>query len=92
MNEQENLQKALERLAPLNDKVYNPTVDVGQAVYLRHRPVGRNKIQDAWAPTVHRVIEVQGTTYTVEPLEGAPVREFTELTCVLVKCLLWNLW
>lgn len=64
--------KAAERLAPLNDKVYCPTVGVGQTVYLRHRPAGRNKIQDAWAPTVYRVIQVQGTTYTVEPLEGGP--------------------
>ncbi len=43
-------------------------------MYLRHRPAGRNKIQDAWAPTVYRVVEVQGTMYTVEPLEGGPCR------------------
>lgn len=29
-------QKAAERLAPLNDKVYCPTVSVDQTVYLRH--------------------------------------------------------
>ncbi|KAJ7987239.1 hypothetical protein DPEC_G00336680 [Dallia pectoralis] len=66
--------KAAERLAPLNDKIYCPTVGVGQTVYLRHRPVGRNKIQDAWAPTVYRVIDVLDTTYTVEPLEGGPCK------------------
>ncbi len=43
-------------------------------MYLRHRPAGRNKIQDAWAPTVNRVVEAQGTTFTVEPLEGGPYR------------------
>ncbi len=67
-------QKAAERLALLNDKVYCPTISVDQTVYLYHRPAGRNKIQDAWAPTVYRVVEVQGTTYTVEPLEGGPCR------------------
>lgn len=33
-------------------------------------------MQDAWVPTVYRVVEVQGTTYTVEPLEGGPCRRF----------------
>ena len=65
-------QKAAERLAPFNDKVYCPFLGVGQMVYLRHRPVGRHKIQDSWAPVVYRVVEVQGTTYTVEPVEGGP--------------------
>ncbi len=67
-------QKAAEWLAPLNDKVYCPTISVDQTVYLRHRPAGRNKIQDAWAPTVYRVVKAQGTTFTVKPLEGGPYR------------------
>ncbi|XP_073669631.1 uncharacterized protein [Paramisgurnus dabryanus] len=66
--------KAAERLAPLNDKVYCPLINVGQQVYLRHRPLGRNKIQDSWSPTVYKVIDVQGTTHTVEPLEGGPIK------------------
>lgn len=66
--------KAAERLAPLNDKVYCPVINVGQQVYLRHRPLGRNKIQDSWGPTVYKVIDVQGTTHTVEPLEGGPIK------------------
>ncbi|RXN37813.1 macrophage mannose receptor 1-like protein [Labeo rohita] len=49
-------------------------INVGQQVYLRHRPLGRNKIQDSWGPTVYKVIDVQGTTYTVEPLEGGPIK------------------
>lgn len=66
--------KAAERIELDKHKVYCPPVDVGQLVYLRHRPQGRNKIQDAWGSTVHRVIDVQGTTHTVEPVEGGPVK------------------
>ncbi|KAJ8014435.1 hypothetical protein DPEC_G00040190 [Dallia pectoralis] len=65
--------KAAERVEFQKDKVYCPPTDVGQLVYLRHRPKGRNKIQDVWGSTVYRVIEVQGTTHAVEPLEGGPV-------------------
>ncbi len=56
-------------------KVYCPAVEVGLHVYLRHHPPGRNKIQDAWSSTVFRVLEVQGTTYTVEPVEGGPAKK-----------------
>lgn len=56
------------------EKVYCPAVEIGQHVYLRHRPPGRNKIQDAWSSTVYRVLEVQGTTYTMEPVEGSTVK------------------
>lgn len=66
--------RAAERLAHHQGKVYCPPVDLGQLVYLRHRPPGRNKIQDAWAPTVYKVIDIRGTTYAVEPLEGGPVK------------------
>lgn len=40
-------QKAAERIALQNEKVYCPPVDVGQLVLLHHRPLGRHKIQDA---------------------------------------------
>lgn len=43
-------------------------------MYLRNRPPGRNKIQDAWAATVYKVVDIQGTTYAVVPLEGGPER------------------
>lgn len=66
--------KAADRVAKRESGVYCPDVGVGQQVYLRYRPIGRNKIQDAWAPTVYQVVEVQGTTYTVEPVEGGPAR------------------
>lgn len=43
----------------------------GQLVYLRdHSNRGRNKIQDTWAPTIHRVIKTPkpgGCVYTVAP-------------------------
>lgn len=66
--------KAAERVAQQQERVYCPPVDVGQLVYLRYRPPGRNKIQDAWAATVYKVVDVQGVTYAVEPLEGGPVK------------------
>ncbi len=66
--------KTAERLELSHGKVYCPTTEVGQIVYLRNRPLGRNKIQDAWHPTKYRVIEIQGTTHTVKPVEGGPIR------------------
>ncbi|XP_029902664.1 uncharacterized protein LOC115355879 [Myripristis murdjan] len=66
--------KAAERVAQQQEKVYCPPVALGQLVYLRHRPPGRNKIQDAWAATVYKVVDIQGTTYAVEPLEGGQVK------------------
>ncbi len=43
-------------------------------MYLRYRPPGRNKIQDAWAPTAYKMAEVHGTTYTVEPVGAFPAK------------------
>ena len=54
--------------------MYCPPIEIGQTVYLRNRPPGRNKIQDAWKPARHRVVNIQGTTYTVEPVEGGPIK------------------
>ncbi|KAK3561697.1 hypothetical protein QTP86_012539 [Hemibagrus guttatus] len=65
--------RAVERAMQHEEKVYCPAVEIGH-VYLRHRPPGRNKIQYAWSSTVYRVLEVQGTTYTVEPVEGGTVK------------------
>ncbi len=66
--------KAADRVAKRESGVYCPEVAVGQQVYLRYRPPGRNKIQDAWAPTAYKVAEVHGTTYTVEPVGGGPAK------------------
>ncbi|XP_056609057.1 uncharacterized protein LOC130426352 [Triplophysa dalaica] len=65
-------EKALGRVTRLNENAYCPQVSLGELVYLRQRLPGRNKIQDAWSPVVYRVVEILGTTYTVEPLEGGP--------------------
>lgn len=67
-------QKAAERISMHNEKVYCPPIELGQIVYVRNRPPGRNKIQDAWKPIPHRVVQIQGTTYTVEPVEGGPTK------------------
>ncbi len=67
--------KAAERARQHEEKAYCPAVEVGLHVYLRQHPSGRNKIQDAWSSTVYIVLEVQGTTYTVEPVEGGPVKK-----------------
>lgn len=36
--------------------------------------MGRKKIKDAWGPTVYRVVNIQGTTHSVEPIEGGPTK------------------
>ncbi|KAM9501779.1 uncharacterized protein Hap1MRO34_013895 [Clarias gariepinus] len=66
--------KAAERARQHAEEVYCPAVEIGQHVYLRHRPPGRNKIQDAWSSTVYKVLDVQGTTYTVDPVGGGAVK------------------
>ncbi len=66
--------KAADRVAKRESGVYCPEVAVDQQVYLRYRPPGRNKIQDAWAPTAYKVVEVHGTTYTVESVGGGPAK------------------
>jgi hypothetical protein len=53
--------------------VYAPDIKVGELVYLRKRVLGRNKIQDAWEPTMFTVTEVpteDGGPYTVIPYNG----------------------
>lgn len=39
-----------------------------------HRPIGWNKIQNAWSSKVFQVIDVQGTTHKVVPVNGDPVK------------------
>ena len=70
--------EAAEKRKRRNDlKVYAPDIKVGELVYLQRRVLGRNKIQDAWEPTMFTVTEVpteDGGPYTVIPYngEGAP--------------------
>ncbi len=48
-------------------------------MYLRYRPLGRNKIQDAWGATVYQVVDILGTTYTVQPVEEGPSRRVNRM-------------
>ncbi|KAL1266287.1 hypothetical protein QQF64_001962 [Cirrhinus molitorella] len=84
--------KAVERARQHEDKVYCPAIEVGQHVYLRHRPPGRNKIQVAWSSTVYRVLEtlqlscpstLPGTSWrmcSVENPTATPVSEPGDLS------------
>ena len=61
------------RKAASDKKTYDPPVEKGQFVYLRNHPKGRNKIQDAWDPTLYKVENVpgpEGNVYTVTPAHG----------------------
>lgn len=66
--------KAAERVALQKEREYCPPIDVGQLVYLCHWPLGRNKIQDAWAAMLNEDVDVQFTKYAVESLEGRSVK------------------
>ena len=47
---------------------------LGQRVYIRSRPPGRNKIQDAWRPEVYKIIGIpdkDGDPYTIERDDGS---------------------
>ena len=46
----------------------------GTLVLQRSHPVGRNKIQDAWGPTVYKVLsplDGQHRVYTIQPVDGS---------------------
>ncbi|XP_026124599.1 uncharacterized protein LOC113106791 [Carassius auratus] len=66
--------KAAERISLDKDRVYCPKIEIGALVYLRNRPVGRHKIQDAWGPIIYKVVGILDNTFTVEPLEGGPAK------------------
>ena len=48
----------------------NYNIDVGERVYLKHHPHGRNKIQDAYKQQVFKVVDGNRDTYTIEPADG----------------------
>jgi hypothetical protein len=70
----EHIRESAEKRKQRNDsKLYAPDIKVGKLVYLRKRVLGRNKIQDAWEPTMFTVTEVpikDGGPYTVVPYSG----------------------
>ena len=70
----EHIRTSAEKRKRRNDsKVFAPDIKIGELVYLRKRVLGRNKIQDAWEPTMFTVTEVpieDGGPYTVIPYSG----------------------
>lgn len=54
--------KPAERIALQNSNVFCTLVVNGQLVYLRHRPLRRNTIKDAWSHIIYKVVDIQGTT------------------------------
>lgn len=62
---------AAQRKVRADERAQEEVLPEGQLVYLRdHSNRGRNKIQDAWAPTIHQVIrppQPGGCVYTVAP-------------------------
>ena len=59
-------QKALKRKTRYDQKAKENPLHIGQHVYLRNRPMGRNKIQDAWDPTVYVVVDKHEDVYKLK--------------------------
>lgn len=63
---------ALRRKERHDQKGQSDPLEVGQLVYIKDHSVrGRNKIQDAWSPTVHQVLRAPspgGVVYSVAPV------------------------
>lgn len=70
-------EEALRRQARSDLKATDTSLPVGARVYLRNRVKGRNKMQDAWDATLHKVIRRldTGNTDVVVPLVALPGEE-----------------
>ena len=70
-----NLDKYASDRKPRHDRKRHCTpLTLGQRVYIRSRPPGRNKIQDAWRPEVYKIIGIpdkDGDPYTIERTDGS---------------------
>ncbi|KAI0216617.1 hypothetical protein LSAT2_031386, partial [Lamellibrachia satsuma] len=51
-------------------RVREDVLRVGEHVHLRNRVKGRNKIGDAWEPSVYIIKERKDDTYVVAPMTG----------------------
>ena len=68
----QNLETSAEKRKAQYDRgAKENTLPVGSQVYIRNRPLGRNKIQDHWKPEVHIVTDQWGDVYTVKPAQGS---------------------
>lgn len=74
--------ETLRRQARSNLKAIDTSLPVGVTVYLRNRVKGRNKMQDVWDATPHKVIRRldPGNTYVVVPLVTLPGEEESRKT------------
>ena len=74
--------EALRRQTRSNLKATDTSLPVGARVYLKNRVKGRNKMQDVWDATPHKVIRRldTGNTYVVVPLLSLPGMEESRKT------------
>lgn len=71
-----NLNKAASQRKKNYDRnAREDTLPVGSRVVVRSRPLGRNKIQDAWHPEIYEIIQQEGDVYTIQPTEGRKVKK-----------------
>ncbi len=69
----EKLQKFAEKRKTMYDKKAKTDVlGIGTHVYLRNRPMGRNKIHDAWDSDIHVIVD-RDDVYKVKPIAGSQV-------------------
>jgi transposase InsO family protein len=67
-----NLEKSAEKRKKIYDQgTREDIIPVDTLVYLRSRPIGRNKIQDAWGGEVYKISERIGNVYTVKLLANS---------------------
>ena len=67
----ENLKSAALKRKKVYDRAAKEHIlPIGSHVYLRSRPMGRNKIQDAWDPQIHVIAERRENVYGVQPVSG----------------------
>jgi transposase InsO family protein len=69
-------QAAMKRKKGYDKRAKEDILPVGTHVYLRNRPRGRNKIQDAWDPTVHVITNRRENLYAVQPTAGKRTTRF----------------